>query len=95
MMASLISCGIPRSRSARFPIPARGRASEWDAFLEDLYQRWGGWANPGTKQPALEKAPRFEVPAVSGSQGQRTQPKIALLRPLSETRAFDIRPFGR
>ena len=32
-------------RPAPYP-PYRSRA-EWDAFLQLLYGRWGGWANPG------------------------------------------------
>jgi urea transport system substrate-binding protein len=31
------------------PYPLYRRRDEWEAFLEDLYQRWGKrWANPGT-----------------------------------------------
>jgi urea transport system substrate-binding protein len=32
-------------RPAPYP-PYRSRA-EWDAFLQTLYERWRGWANPG------------------------------------------------
>jgi urea transport system substrate-binding protein len=31
------------------PYPVHRRRNEWEAFLDDLYQRWGQrWANPGT-----------------------------------------------
>ena len=29
------------------PYPPSRSHAEWDAFLEDLHRRWGGWANPG------------------------------------------------
>ena len=29
------------------PYPAYRLRAEWDAFLQVLYGRWGGWANPG------------------------------------------------
>jgi urea transport system substrate-binding protein len=31
------------------PYPNSRSHAEWDAFLDGLYQRWGGWANPGTR----------------------------------------------
>ena len=30
------------------PYPRSRSREEWDSFLENLYQAWGGWANPGT-----------------------------------------------
>ena len=30
------------------PYPPSRSREEWDSFLENLYQAWGGWANPGT-----------------------------------------------
>ena len=30
------------------PYPRSRSEQEWNSFLENLYQTWGGWANPGT-----------------------------------------------
>jgi urea transport system substrate-binding protein len=30
------------------PYPRSRSRAEWDSFLDNLHQRWGGWANPGT-----------------------------------------------
>jgi urea transport system substrate-binding protein len=30
------------------PYPSSRTHAEWDAFLDNLYRTWGGWANPGS-----------------------------------------------
>ena len=32
------------------PYPRSRSRMEWDAFLENLHQTWGGWANPDSGQ---------------------------------------------
>jgi urea transport system substrate-binding protein len=41
------------------PYPSSRSHADWDAFLDELYQRWGGWANPGSRGPSrgVEDAP--------------------------------------
>ena len=36
------SCGVPKSRSARNPIPASRSPAAWEDFLNKLYKAWGG-----------------------------------------------------
>lgn len=31
------------------PFPPSRTRSEWELFLDSLYRRWGGWANPGSR----------------------------------------------
>ena len=33
------------------PYPSSRSHAEWNAFLDGLYQTWGGWANPGSAEP--------------------------------------------
>jgi urea transport system substrate-binding protein len=51
------------------PYPPSRSHSEWDSFLDDMYQRWGGWANPGssgkTSRPEGTAAP--SRPAAEGT----------------------------
>ena len=32
------------------PYPNSRSHAEWDAFLDGLYRKWGGWANPGIRE---------------------------------------------
>ena len=43
------------------PYPNSRSHAEWDAFLDGLYQSWGGWANPGSRGTShgAEDASRF------------------------------------
>ena len=62
------------------PYPSSRSHAEWNAFLEGLSQKWGGWANPGSRTTsrgeteseslAFRLETRFHTPV----HGQLTQP---------------------
>ncbi len=52
------------------PYPPSRPRPEWDLFLDNLYRRWGGWANPGsnTHSDRSEGGPtRLSIPPNSGT----------------------------
>jgi urea ABC transporter urea binding protein len=58
------------------PYPRSRSREEWNSFLENLYQTWGGWANPGTGQGTQGSGShvstsRFSEPETRSSNSKR------------------------
>ncbi len=62
------------------PYPSSRSHAEWDAFLDGLYQSWGGWANPGPRSHAAQGCDQLvasvDEPVSSIGAGQLPDPTI-------------------
>ena len=71
------------------PYPSSRSHADWDAFLDGLYQGWGGWANPGSRSSArrddsLESTSSQKLGAVNPTGHGTTQTaRTTVLRSLS------------
>jgi urea transport system substrate-binding protein len=62
------------------PYPSSRSHAEWDAFLDGLFQKWGGWANPG-----LRGTSRGEVEAASLNFVPQTRSAVSIPTPKIST----------
>jgi urea transport system substrate-binding protein len=69
------------------PFPTSRPQSRWEAFLDELYRAWNGWANPGNAagpQPAPARRPRAEPGAPASKPGSPPPPAEGANRPESD-----------
>ena len=75
------------------PFPTSRPQAQWEAFLDELYRSWGGWANPG--RPAGTRDRPRPGPASRARRRRRRSPGRAAAASRPRPRAGRPRPGRR